>query len=376
MLNFNFIRLCGFSFFALLLISCQPVELKYAGVITAPSVETNQEKKALGESGNKRSLLTRSAQKKFKEHFLSDKLDLVFVLDTSPGMEVFYQNNPFGSGFLNQFQNYDWKLAYTDMSVDVKKISEQKNSKDKSCNVFSGLAMAAGGIFIGSGAPLLAGLGFKELGSCGLFKSSKSKSGKTDYANGAFLPFEHNGKALETKSFHQITKETANYNIVFDHSFSLKNEAKKAKYSAPILKKTQAYPFLSMFFSIARALTPAGSSEGETPLSFFREDSLIVYVLVSVQDIKIQASPEQFTESLKSAFGNKNRFKFIPITLTKNSSLFCSLKLQESSTDSEKLLQLTQNLNYPSLDICSNKLGEKLFNEISKNLHSKKLLNQ
>ena len=375
MLNFKFIRVYCLSSFAFLLISCKPIELKYAEVTSSPSVETHQENNTLEESNNSSSLLTRSVQKEFKEHFLSDKLDLVFILDTSPGMEVFYQNNPFGSGFLNQFQNYDWKLAYTDMSIDIKKISEQKNSKDKSCHFFSGLAMAAGGIFIGPGAPLMAGFGFRELGKCGLF-SSKSKSGKTDYANGAFLPFEYNGKALETKNFHQITKKTANYNIVFDHSFSLNKSAKKPKYSAPILRQTKAYPFLSMFFAIARALTPAGSSEGETPLSFFREDSLIVYVLVSVQDIKIQVSPEQFTESLVSAFGDKKRFKFIPITLTENSSLFCSLKLQESSTDSEKLLQLTQNLNYPSLDICSNKLGEKLFNEISKNLHSKKLLNQ
>ena len=91
--------------------------------------------------------------------------------------------------------------------------------------------------------------------------------------------------------------------------------------------------------------------------------------------MKITISPEKFTESIKSVFGSQQRFKLILITLTDNSPLFCNVKLQNSSTDSVKLRSLAKSLNYPSLDICSNQLGAELFNEISKNLSSKTLLN-
>ena len=70
------------------------MELKYAHVIQVSS-ETESQDLLEEDSTTGQALLTRSAQTEFKEHFLSDKLDLVFVLDTGPGMEVFYQNNSF-----------------------------------------------------------------------------------------------------------------------------------------------------------------------------------------------------------------------------------------------------------------------------------------
>ena len=356
------------------------MEIQYASVIQTPSVETDQNK-VPEEPQTGQSLLTRSANKEFKEHFLSDKLDLVFVLDTGLGMEPFYQNNPFGAGFLSQFQNYNWKLAYTDMSVDVQKIADQEeeNTEEKegeSCNFLAGLAMTVGGIFIGQGSPFLASFGIEELAKCKLLNKN-SDSDKIKYANGDFLPFEYKGEPVQKQAFYQITKNTANYNVIFDHSLRQSNPTKEKKpdYSAPILRQTESYPFLSMAFSMARALNaPQNSSDNKPPSSFFRPDSLTVYVLATTQDMKITVPHEKFVESIESVFGSEQRFKLILISLTDNSPLFCNLKLQKTSTNSEKLRQLVKKLNYPSLDICSSQLGEKLFSEISKNLHSKNLL--
>ena len=349
------------------------MELKYTNVTQASSADSDSH-----ENQTAQDILTRSTQKEFKESFLSNKLDLVFILDTSPGMELFYQNNSFGSNFLNQFQDYDWKMAYTDMSLDIQTISDEGSSGSTkgSCNFLYGLAMTAGGIFIGKGSPFMASLGIKKLSKCKIFnKSSDSK--KSNYANGAFLPFEYKGKLIEAKSLNQITKETADYNIVFDHSLSLSNNSKKDSYSAPILRKTESYPLLSMFFSIARALNLVDTSneKDKEKIGFFRKDSLIVYVLATTQDMQTTVSSEKFTQSIESVFGSKHRFKLILITLTDDSPLFCNLKLQKSSTDSEKLRRLAKELKFPSLDICSNLLGENIFHEISKNLDSKNLLN-
>ena len=373
MTSFNFINFLAILSF--LLLSCQPMELKYA------SVEPVQPDSGLyGSSLNKdtaNSIPTRSSQQEFKEHFLSNKLDLVFIMDTSPGMESFYQSNSFGENFLSQFQNYDWKLAYTDMSVDVQTIIEQEEKakkEKKSCNFLAGLAMTIGGLFIGSGSELLFMFGVKDLKKCS-FKNSDTE--KISYANGAFLPFEYNSSKVPKQAFYQITKETPNYNTIFDHTVKLNKASKNKKnsYSAPILRQTESYPFLSMALSMAGALnTKPSSSEnnGET-LSFFREDSLIVYVLITVQDLKVTLPPEKFIDSIESSLGSKQRFKLIPVTLTGDSSLFCNLKLQKNSTESEKLHKLAKSLNYHSLDICSKLLGERIFNEISKNLYSKGL---
>ena len=365
----------------LLLLSCNPMELKYTDVIPISSETPSEKFDPLEKSQNSPlSLLNRSAQTEFKEHFLSDSIDMVFVLDTSPGMEEFYQNNSFGAGFLSQFQNYDWKLAYTDMSVDVQKIAEEDKTEEEeeaSCNLLAGLAMTAGGFLLGQGSPLLTGFGIREMGKCKLF-AKDSDSSQTKYANGDFLPFEYKGEPVQKQAFYQITKNTASYNIIFDHSLRKNNPTKEKKpnYSAPILRQTKSYPFLSMAFSMARALNaPQNSSENKISPSFFRKDSLIVYVLVTTQDMTVSVPYKKFSESIESVFGSQERFKLILITLTDNSPLFCNLKLQETSTDSKSLLKLAKDSNYHSLDICSNQLGKKLFNEISKNLYSKNLLN-
>ena len=382
MTNSQFISAYCLALLSLSLLSCEPIDLQYATAVKSAfihDVETDQKSDELYEG---QPLLTRSAQKEFKEHFLSDKLELVFVLDTGPGMEAFYHNNPFGAGFLSQFQNYDWKFAYTDMSMDMQKITNQaKNSsgekKEKSCNFLEGLTMTVGGLFIGQGVPLLSAFGIEELSKCKL-SSENSDSSQIKYANGDFLPLEYKGEIAQTQNFRQITKNTDNYNEIFDHSLRQSNPTteEEPNYSAPVLRQTESYPFLSTAFSIAKALnSPQSASDSKSPTSFFRKDSLVIYVLATTQDMKITIPPKQFMESIESAFNSHQRFKLILITLTDDSPLFCSLKLQKTSTDSIKLRQLAKKLHYPSLDICSNQLGEKLFKEISKNLSSANLLN-
>ena len=358
-----------FFFLYALLLSCQPIDMEYANVIQSPSL--NSDTNEIAKKQTRQSFSTRSFQKEFKERFLSNKLDLVFILDTSPGMESFYKKNPFGENFLNQFENYDWKLAYTDMSLDIEKISEEESeSNTGSCNILSGLGMTVGGFFLGAGSPVLTTFGIKELSKCKIF--NKSDSNKTNYANGDFLDFEFQGKILETNNLKQITKKTSDYNTIFNHTFSLSNNTKKSNFSAPILRKTESYPLLSLFFSIAKTLNLKDSSENnKEELGFFRKDSLVVYVLVTTQDMKTTFSAEKFIQSIESVFENKDRVKLILITLTDDSPLFCHLKLEKKSTDSEKLRKLAKKLAFPSLDICSKSLDEKIFNEISKNLDSK-----
>ncbi|MCY4321777.1 MAG: hypothetical protein OXC37_05180 [Bdellovibrionaceae bacterium] len=371
----KYITVYFFNLLLLLFMACKPMSIRYADVTTLPSSVEDNKADILTDSIDDNPTLSRSYQGEFKEYFSSRKLDLVFILDTSSEMELFYETNSFGLDFLNQFENYDWKFAYTDMSIDIKSLNNKQSdeqtedSEKSSCNFFTGLTMAAGGLLLGQGSPFIAGLGLRELGECSWFGSSKSEP--IDYANGYFLPLEYKGKALETKSFHEITKKTPDYNTVFDHSLLSNNEPQKKSYSAPIFRKTKSYPFLSLFFSLSRTLNPVQFPEHEEKLSFFREDSLIVYVLITSQDLNLKVSAEEFTESLSSTFSPTNRFKFITITLTEDSSMFCSLKLQQQLTKPEKLLKLAKDLNYPSLDICSLQLGEELFNEISKNLYLK-----
>ena len=102
----------------LFLTACQPIDISFS------TLEPSQADELLKKQDDPYYARLRQGQKEFLDIFLSDKLDLVFVLDTNPGMKSFYQTNLFGSDFLNRFQKYDWKFAYTDMSVDIQLIQQ------------------------------------------------------------------------------------------------------------------------------------------------------------------------------------------------------------------------------------------------------------
>ena len=108
--------------------------------------------------------------------------------------------------------------------------------------------MTAGGLFIGQGVPLLAGFGIEEIGRCiwPFFEDSEKEREEIDYANGAFLPFEHKGEKFKKQAFYQLTKDNFNYNAIFDHSFEDKQSDKKglSKLLSPYFKTNRILSFL------------------------------------------------------------------------------------------------------------------------------------
>ena len=375
----------------LFLTVCQPIQYSQLNPSQADLLLNSSHEESF-----QRQAFLRSSQKEFKEAFLSDKLDLVFVLDTNSYMNSLYQKNLFGADFLNRFQNYDWKFAYTDMSIDMQRLIQQEETKEnekeekeeeeeeeeESCGFFSGVAMTVFGL--AGGHPLLSGFGLDSLVNCFSSLDVETKSETKEkpeevFTNGSFLPFEYNGvQQLKSDGFHQLTQSVENYNVIFDHSLRLGNaKAKGSSYEAPEQRESDPYPFLAMAFSMAKGNShPIKSSSNEPGSSFFRKDSLIVYVLITVQDMKVVISPEKFKQSIGSFFGSEERVKLIPITLNPDSSLFCSLNFQKVSNDSSKVRKLANQLGHASLDICSQNLADELFAEISKSLYPKGFLSE
>ena len=327
---------------------------------------------------------SRSGEKEFEETFISDKLDLVFVLDTSSDMEAFYQSDLFGKSFLEHFQKYDWRFAYTDMSVDVSKLTQKKNKKrdqesegkkDK-CPFAQGLFLTVGGF--ASGQPLISSWGVNNLFDCvSKVDFSMKKEEKPQFANGRFLPFEHEGKKWNQGEKTFLINSVQNYNDIFLHTMKLGSGGKKAVYDSPIKKDSKAYPFLSMVLSMAKSgRIQSTNSSGER--AFFREDSAIVYVLFTVSDFQARIDPEYFKESAQSFFGSEKRLRIIPVTVSSDSSLICQMRFQmtPSANRSLKLENFVTEFSSSSvLNICSNNLAEELFTEISKSLYPKGFLN-
>ena len=342
----------------ILTVSCNRIEMDYYSLQQS---ESSFDPILLLDSQGRRKdvLFTRSHQAQFQERFISSKLDMVFILDTNKKAESFYSKNFLGSDFLNYFYDYDWKLAWTDMSIDIKSLKDETEKKSNSdCNFFSNLMMTAGGVV--TELPTITILGLKGLFKC--ISRINLRSKKTNiYANGSFLPFESNQK------IYYLNKSNEYSSSILDDSLLLPNPKQKI-YKAPLLKETQSFPLLSMFFSLSKNLYTLNSD------SFFREDSLVVFVLFSLEDSQTPLSAENFKESLESAFGSHDRFKLILVTLKDSSNVFCRLYHEKSSNSPKKLIQFTEDLNQPVLDICSQSLGEDISKEISKGLSSQKLL--
>ena len=311
---------------------------------------------------------------------LSNTLDLVFVLSTSPNMKSFYKQNLFGADFLSRFNKYDWRFGWTDMSVDIEKFKEEeKKKKEKEeenkrepCPWIRGLMWLGLGFFTDGMALAFAG---RDIGECvdridDLFPDSEEKS---NFTNGAFLPFEYEGEKphKDQSDVSYLTKSIKNYNGIFDHSMRWGNKGEKDSYKAPGQTKEKAYPFVSLFLSMRWGSAPPEEDSEEKP--FFREDSSIVYVLVTVDGFQKSIPPEEFKSLLLEIFGSEDRLRIIPVTLNQNSSLACRI---HSNTDPSNMIEFSKNFGGSSIDICSQNLGEELFEEISKSLLLQKALKE
>ena len=339
-------------------VSCNRIEMDYYSLQQSKS--SLDPILLLDSQGRRKDILpTRSQQAQFKERFISSKLDMVFILDTNKKAESFYSKNFLGSDFLNYFYDYDWRLAWTDMSIDIKSLKgETEKESNSDCNFFSNLIMTVGGVFADS--VKVTGSGLKGLFNCISRINLKLKK-KNHYANGSFLLFESNQKV------YYLNKSNRYRNSILYNSLLVPNPKQKP-YKAPLLKETKSFPLLSMIFSLSKNLYTSSK------LPFFREDSLVVFVLFSMEDSQISLSAENFKESLESAFGSHDRFKLILVTLKDSSNVFCPLYHKSYSNLPKKLIRFVENLNQPVLDICSQNLGEDIFKEVSKGLSSQKLL--
>lgn len=370
-----FLRNC-YSLCFLFVISCHPLEFKEIDASEGTSLPSPR---------SPGYVLSPPYQEDFPDTFTSSKLDLVFVLDTRFSMQRFYQTELFGSNFLNRFQEYDWRFAYTDMSVAVdqylKQIKNQREEEkeDESCGFLSGLILTVVGASLRGEMMTISGL--KSLGKCFSNVSTSfediGKESEKSFADGSFLPFEHRG---QKEDLSYLTQSVENYNEIFDHTVRLGNEKKWGNsYEAPVKKNLKAYPFLSMILSLGKGISSPkmDSKNRQQTHPFFRDDSIIVYVLVTTQDMQIKITSEQFKQTLKSSFGSEKRVKIIPVTLSSNSPLHCQLlSQQDTSNDSSKIRKMAVKLGNKPLDICSRDLSDKLFDEISKSLYSTELLSR
>ena len=346
-------------------LSCNRIEMDYYSVQN--STNHLDPISNLDAEGRRKDLLpTRSQQKQFQEQFVSSKLDMVFILDTHKSRKELYSKDFLGYDFLNYFYDYKWRLAWTDMSVDIKALQEEteKDSKTGSsssnCGFFSNLLLTVGGVIANSFGATQFGL--RGISNC-LSKIDLRSNKKQNqfYANGSFLPFEY-----DKKTFY-LHKRNEHSSAILYKSLTLPNPEEKT-YKAPRLRESKSFPLLSLIFSLSKNLY----TQSKHP--FLREDSLVVFVLFSLEDSKISIPAEALKESLSSAFGSYDRFKLILVTLTDSSQVFCPLYHQESSKKPEKLIRLVEDLDQTVLDICSQDLGKEIFNEISKGLSSQNLI--
>lgn len=378
--------------FFLFLPFCQPIE--YYELTTEQSTGILSTEKNYPRA---QELPSRAGEDNFANPFTSSQLDLVFVLDTSPNMGNFYTENLFGVDFLDRFKDYDWKFAYTNMSVSTLKKNPKKDQpvEDNSCansswtllGIGSLLSMFSGGV----AGPILLTSGITTGAKCG---SKKKRIDENNLANGAFLPFEYNGKEFKSKGIYQLTKNVRNYNQIFDHSLRNGNKKNHSEdcsprwkcdrrffsgslyYDAPETIHNEVHPLISTFISLEKGNQSVVVEENKLE-SFFRKDSLIVYVLVTIHDVDASAelSANQFQSYVEKAFGHENRVKLIPVTLGPKSNPICNVNV-DAITVLLRLNKFAKELGNNPIDICSQSLADELFLEIEKSLYKKDVLNQ
>ena len=329
----------------LLLSACQPIEfiVSQGGHVSKSSgVEE----------------LSFRGEEKFKEFFVSDTLDLVFVLDSQPGMDKFYTDNIFGEEFLNSLEEYDWKVGYTNTSVDSKLLEGQRRGEDEESCGFGDFLYGVGLTLVGGAvdpSTTLASFGIYSIASC---LSSISFKKSYPKVNGEFLPFEFDGK----KSGHQLTKDDEDYGAVFQYTVT-KNTGED--YDAPINQGENSAPLSSLLLSLARGK------------SFFREESQIVYVVVTPVDAQQDISVEGIKQKFAGLYGRADRFHIIPIIIDGGDS-DCETEMKELGIENPQegfqLAEIASEMNMKSLSLCSDNLGLKLQEQIQPLLYPEDFL--
>lgn len=317
----------------------------------------------------------------FQDRFLSNRLDLVIVMDSRPGMREILKTNLFGEAFLDQFSDYDWRLAHTGSSVN-KALFSKKESKDgdEGCSWLGGLSMGALGWVTTS--PILVAFGYNSISSC-IFSDNDSSEDKPENSdappvNGVFLPFERQNKKWRDGLI-SLSGDEPDYNRIFNDTMTLSDskkpgffsfKRKKEFYEAPIEQGGDSLPLLAIMLSLSK---PSHQQH------FFRDSSQIIYVAVAPADISRKFSGRALRKAVGQVFGRKDRFQLIPVSIP-SGDLPCQMRFQEAGVEGAapalKLKKLARELGNKGVSICSPNLGEDLADEIKKYLRPPDLLQQ
>ena len=341
-------RLIYFLIMALFLVHCAPVD--YDNTFEG------------SESFNVAASRNTDSVDDLNQTFYSDKLDLVIVLDTGSKTKPILGHNIFGADFMEQFQDYDWRLAWTNTSMDEEQLEQlQKKSKGKKCR-------SGGLLTIGLGLltqnVLFASTGLNSVADC----IGSLKTPNNEGSNGKYLAFENKNKKIELAG-NYLTKDTENYSSVFHQTMSAQGRRFFRSYDAPNFKETyNSYPLVSTVWSFLV------NEESD----FIREDSQVVYIIVSPVDSKGVVKAKDLRANLKKEIGIE-RFQMIPVTVPATDAKVdaCSLELREQGVKFSKgknLDKLAKELGNQSLSICSDNLGEELAQEIKKYIYPEDIL--
>ena len=266
-----------------------------------------------------------------KEFKLRSKLDIVFVLDTQEVMSEFYEEHLIGEDFLFKINKYDWRMAYTNTAVSPRIIEFQKDlpqmslDDSKACGVVGWLfnagitALGIGFLFGGEESlitkiPLFQGTleYFKETARCTKEAVKEVLEDPKFYGNGQLQAFEMGGKRQDHL---WISRSVEGYEKMYQDSF--KWSSQDVEFDAPVKSDDKPYPYRSMLLSLDHGAQGSGdliSPSGEIiKQKFFREDSLVVYVVVTLGDSDEGKTATPLKRTVTSYFKQEDRFVFIPV---------------------------------------------------------------
>ena len=317
------------------------------------------------------SLSLLSLEKEERPVFKSDRLNLVFVLDTQPGMEEFYKTPFLDKSFVQGLAGYQVKAAYTNAAVDETLTSAPLSEVGRKCGLKTatkGAGLTLAGFWA---SPFFLPFGIQNLAPCfsgDVFKKSYPK------VNGEFLPFELNGKELPR---HLMFSE-ANAETIFYDTVTKGTSGAFRSYDAPQNQNEGAFPLYAALLSLAKGG------------SFFEEDAAVVFVVVTSGDAESgeETSAEALRENFHKLYGGEadgagsavaekspsggaasDRLFLIPIAINKGDSL-CEMRLREMGVKNPRaalsLDAVAQDMGKKSLNICASpsRLSEGLLAEI------------
>ena len=342
-----------FLSFSLTLLSCSPIEFTSPNGEGDSLINPSRGSDSLPEDG----ISPFVGEEEFKDFFVSDKADLVFILDSQPGMNDFYKKTIFPEENLASLKGYDWKARYTNTSVDRKLFEEAfPNQESRKCG-FRKLANGSWLTYFGLKIhPVTLPFAATSFASC---LSSISFKKRYKKVNGEFLPFELNGKKMGK----ELSKADNDYATIFHHTVT-KNTDSNGSYDAPQNQnENSSAPLYALFLSLIR---------GE-----FREDSQIIYVIVAPVDTNQDISAEDLREDFSKLHGRKDRLHVIPLVINEEDSL-CTLKMKDLGVKNpqpgKKLSQIALDMEIQPISLCSNNPGDELQAQIANLLYPSDVL--